>query len=109
MSQCDYKILSSNEIGNVLLCSDCGELIIGIGTFILKFKEDQAKIFLKALVGTREEYMEKRNLQTNKVFLKTPVNNLMIALNAQELDLSIGLLEFAFLKQEVEDLITAKT
>ena len=44
MSNCNYKILASNEIGNVLYCEEFQEMIIGIGTFILKFKEPSDKL-----------------------------------------------------------------
>lgn len=106
MNNCDYKILSSNNIGNVLYCNKCGEMMIGVGTFILKFKLAQSKMFLRALITTRQDYRLKRNNSIDKVFLKTPVNNLVIALNSEELDLSIDLIEYALLKVEIEDLIT---
>lgn len=108
MSNCNYKMLSSNKIGNILYCEDCDEMMIGIGTFILKFKEEQSKIFLKALKSTAQEYNKKRNYECDKVFLKTPVNNLMIALNMKELTQSIELLDLAFLKIEIDKLIIVK-
>lgn len=107
MKDCDYKLLSTNEIGNVLFCDNCKEMIIGIGTFILKFKEDQTHKFLMALKATQEEYNSLKNKHSNKIFLKTPVNNLMIALNENELEQSVNLIEFAFLRIEVDQMILA--
>jgi hypothetical protein len=107
MKDCDYKLLSTNEIGNVLFCDNCKEMIIGIGTFILKFKEDQTRKFLHALKTTQEEYNSLKNKNSNKIFLKTPVNNLMIALNERELEQSVDLIEFAFLRKEIDEMILA--
>ena len=70
MSNCNYKMLSSNEIGNVLYCKENQEMIIGVGTFILKFKGEQPKIFLKALLGTKDEYDYKKITWLKKFFLK---------------------------------------
>lgn len=108
MTYCNYKILASNEIGNVLYCDKCQEMIIGVGTFILKFKDEQPKIFLKALLGTKDEYDYKKNHLVEKVFLKTPVKNMMLALSWDELNLSIDLLQVAFLNLEVNELLTVK-
>ena len=108
MSDCNYKILASNEIGNVLYCDECKEMIIGVGTFILKFKDEQPKIFLKALLGTKDEYDFKKNHLVEKVFLKTPVKNMMLALSWDELNLSIDLLQVAFLNLEVNEILTVK-
>lgn len=105
MGNCNYQLISTNKIGNVMYCQDCSELMIGIGTFILKFKEAQSAIFLKALKTTQTNYFKDKNPLTNKVFLKTPVSNLMIALNEQELNYSVELLEFAMLRLEVERLV----
>lgn len=105
MANCNYQLISTNKVGNVMHCTDCSELMIGIGTLILKFKEDQSAIFLKALRSTQKNYFRDKNPITDKVFLKTPVNNLMIALNEQELNHSIELLEFALLRIEVERLV----
>ena len=108
MSDCNYKMLASNEIGNVLYCDECKEMIIGVGTFILKFKDEQPKIFLKALLGTKDEYDFKKNHLVEKVFLKTPVKNMMLALSWDELNLSIDLLQVAFLNLEVNENLTVK-
>tara|TARA_B100001173_G_scaffold304300_1_gene308113 strand:+ start:3751 stop:4083 length:333 start_codon:yes stop_codon:yes gene_type:complete len=108
MSDCSYKMLASNEIGNVLYCDECQEMIIGVGTFILKFKDEQPKIFLKALLGTKDEYDFKKNHLVEKVFLKTPVKNMMLALSWDELNLSIDLLQVAFLNLEVNEILTVK-
>ena len=51
MKDCDYKLLSTNEIGNVLFCDNCKEMIIGIGTFILKFKGRSNAQVLKGIKG----------------------------------------------------------
>lgn len=98
MTNCDYKLISSNEIGNIMYSDPDKELIIGIGTLILKFKQVQASVFLKALKDTFTEFQTNSNKLINKVFLKTPVNNLMIALNKNELEKGIELLEFGFLR-----------
>lgn len=108
MTGCNYKILASNEIGNVLYCEKSQEMIIGVGTFILKFKDEQPKIFLKALLGTKDEYDFKKNHLVEKVFLKTPVKNMMLALSWDELNLSIDLLQVAFLNLEVNEILTVK-
>lgn len=108
MSNCNYKMLSSNKMGNVLYCEHYNEMMIGIGTFILKFKKPQATIFLNALKATFEEYNEKRNYECDKVFLKTPVSNLMIALNMKELTESVELLDLAFLQIEIDKIISIK-
>lgn len=107
MKDCDYKLLSTNQIGNVLFCNNCKEMIIGIGTFILKFKEEQTHKFLNALKSTQKEYNSLKNKSSNKIFLKTPVNNLMIALNERELEQSVNLIEFAFLRMEIDQMILA--
>ena len=107
MRDCDYKLLSTNQIGNVLFCNNCKEMIIGIGTFILKFKEEQTHKFLNALKSTQKEYNSLKNKSSNKIFLKTPVNNLMIALNERELEQSVNLIEFAFLRMEIDQMILA--
>ena len=108
MTGCNYKILASNEIGNVLYCEKSQEMLIGVGTFILKFKDEQPKIFLKALLGTKDEYDFKKNHLVEKVFLKTPVKNMMLALSWDELNLSIDLLQVAFLNLEVNEILTVK-
>lgn len=108
MTGCNYKMLASNEIGNVLYCDKSQEMIIGVGTFILKFKDEQPKIFLKALLGTKDEYDFKKNHLVEKVFLKTPVKNMMLALSWAELNLSIDLLQVAFLNLEVNEILTVK-
>ena len=108
MTGCNYKMLASNEIGNVLYCEKSQEMIIGVGTFILKFKDEQPKIFLKALLGTKDEYDFKKNHLVEKVFLKTPVKNMMLALSWDELNLSIDLLQVAFLNLEVNEILTVK-
>lgn len=105
MKDCNHKLISSSSIGNVMYCGISDELIIGIGTLILKFKKDQAKIFLKALKSTLEEYGQKANKLIDKIFLKTPVSNLMIALNRREMNESIELLEFAFLRLELAEIV----
>lgn len=102
---CKYNLLSSNDLGNVLFCNDCEQLLIGIGTLIIKFKEEQSRIFCKAL---QKAYQQVNNLDYDndeKIFLKTPVSNIMIALNERELNLAIELIEFALLKLEVDQLI----
>lgn len=105
MKNCNHKLISSSSIGNVMYNEASDELIIGIGTLILKFKKDQAKIFLKALKSTLNEYVEKSNKLIDKIFLKTPVSNLMIALNRKEMSDSIELLEFAFLRLELAEIV----
>lgn len=106
MKNCNFKLLASNKVGNVLYCCECKDLIIGIGTFILKFKNDQSHLFLKSLQASHREYTQLKNRHSNKIFLKTPVSNLMLALNEVELEQSIDLIEFAFLKMEINELIT---
>ncbi|MBI35238.1 MAG: hypothetical protein CMP67_07740 [Flavobacteriales bacterium] len=108
MSSSNYKMLSSNEIGNVLFCEQNQEMIIGIGTFILKFKDEQPKIFLKALLGTKGEYDSVKNHLIEKVFLKTPVSNMMLALSWIELNKSIDLLQMAFLNLKANEILTVK-
>ena len=108
MSSSNYKMLSSNEIGNVLFCEQNQEMIIGIGTFILKFKDEQPKIFLKALLGTKDEYDSVKNHLIEKVFLKTPVSNMMLALSWIELNKSIDLLQMAFLNLKANEILTVK-
>lgn len=105
MKNCNHKLISSSSIGNVMYNEASDELIIGIGTLILKFKKDQAMIFLRALKSTLDEYGEKANKLIDKIFLKTPVSNLMIALNRKEMNDSIELLEFAFLRLELAEIV----
>ena len=50
----------------------------------------------------------KKNHLVEKVFLKTPVSNMMLALSWDELNLSIDLLQVAFLNLEVSEILTVK-
>lgn len=97
----NFTILSSNNIGNVIKCPTCKELIIGLGTVIIKFEPDQCAIFLRALQSSIKSYPD----PSKKIFLKTPVNNLMIALNQKELKDSIELIEMALLQLEIRKLL----
>lgn len=94
-------VLSSNKIGNVIKCPSCKELVIGLGTVIIKFEPEQSVIFLKALQSSIDSCAD----PSKKIFLKTPVNNLMIALNQKELKESIELIEMALLQLEISKLL----
>lgn len=102
---CNYQLISSNQLGNVMHCPDCNQFIIGLGTVILKFCPEQSDMFGKALVKASKDISEDYYEMDQKIFLKTPVNNLMIALNFKELTLAIELVEYALLRFEVESLI----
>lgn len=102
---CKYEFLSSNALGNVLFCNDCEQLLIGIGTLIIKFNNEQSRVFCKALQKAQQQVNNMDYETDEKIFLKTPVSNIMIALNENELTLAIELIEFALLKQEINSLI----
>ena len=102
---CKYRIISSNNLGHVIACEDCNQLIIGLGTVILKFDPGQCRIFVQALQRATKNFNESGALVGDKIFLKTPVSNMLIAFNKQELQLGIELVEYALLRNEVDELI----
>lgn len=97
----NFTVLSSNNIGNIIKCKNCKELIIGMGTCILKFEPSQAEIFRNALADSLLECTD----DAKKIFLKTPLTNLMIALNKKELLLGIELIDMALLQLEVNNIL----
>lgn len=101
----NYQILNSTHIGSVLYCQDCHELMIGIGTVLIKFSPNSTITFLQTLQRTKARMDDQS--ETKQAFLRTPIENLLITLNRCELEQAIDLIHFALLRLEVETLLLA--
>ncbi len=104
----NYLLLASNTIGVVVLDKIKQQVNIGIGTILLSFKKEDAVLFADTLERSRtqlrpcERVCEKDCGKTsNKVFIQTPMSNMLIALSERELKDSLRLLEWAILRLEV--------
>ena len=86
-------------------CTGCDELIIGIETVMLKLSLADSKCFMKLLKSSALRACETQN---DKILLETLSDSLFITLNYRELQKSIELLEFAFLRMEVNLLLQVR-
>lgn len=103
---CQFQLLNSNEVGSVSLCRSCNKYIIEIGTIVLKFESSCTKVFLNSLQKAKQQYFNCSEMEApQKVYLKTPIDNMMIGLSQKEMNESILLIEFALLKSEVDALL----
>lgn len=102
---CKYQKISSNEVGSVISCAGCDELIIGIETVMLKLSVANSKCFMKLL---KVSALKAHKNQNDKILLETQFDNLFITFNYRELQKSIELLEFAFLRIEINSLLQVR-
>lgn len=103
---CHYTLISNNKIGNILHCPQCDLFIIGFGTTLLKFSISQSKLFSKALNHAQQKAKTKPINTNEKIFLKTPVKNILISLNIIELEQTIELIEMGLFHLEIQSLIS---
>ena len=83
----------------------CDELIIGIETVMLKLSVANSKAFMKLLKASALKSHKNKN---DKILLETQFDNLFITFNHRELQKSIELLEFAFLRMEISSLLQVR-
>ena len=86
-------------------CVGCDELIIGIETVMLKLSVANSKAFMKLLKASALKSHKNKN---DKILLETQFDNLFITFNHRELQKSIELLEFAFLRMEISSLLQVR-
>lgn len=104
MCQSNWEVLAHNKVGSILNSKDSEFLMIAIGTVMVKFTREETRIFSNALIGMRKQLQCPKNC-CHKAFINTPVNNLFIALNKEELENSIDLLQMGLLELEVRELL----
>ena len=100
----DLQLLASNELGHILFLAETNQMMIGLGTVILKFPPQGCKVFLKTVSGLQCKLKCSSGCRS-KAFIQTPINNMMIALNQKEVSQAVELLEMALLRLEVEELL----
>lgn len=101
---CKAKILSNNSFGCITTCKKSKQIQVGFGNLLLVLNQNEFSDFKKHISSLHQKHLKEME-EGKKLFIGTKTQNLMISLNAAELNEFKNILLEASLMLEVEQLL----
>lgn len=92
---CNYKILTENSNGHVVLCLDCNHIQIGFGTSLVSFSEEDFFDFILQARNVLKGNKHTNNVTEKSIYLSVYSANTRMALSLSELEMLTEMLNTA--------------
>src|SRR3989344_7915001 len=94
-TMCNYKILTENSNGHVLLCLDCNHIQIGFGTSLVSCSEEDLFDFILQTRNVLKGNKHTNNVTEKRIYLSVYSANTRMALSLSELEMLTEMLNTA--------------
>jgi len=102
---CNFKVISNNSFGCVVVCNGCDHLHLGFGNLLIAYNEKEFLRFVSKVQNTYDNNYAEMLLSGDKIYFKTECENMVIAFNTDELKSLYQLLTEAALMLLVNHLL----